>query len=196
MSRRLSVVLKILYLVFNAGYNASEGKNLLRSELCDEGLHLARLLCKAMPAEPEAHGLLALMLAQHSRSPARCGTDGGMILLADQDRGKWDQGKIEEASQTLLSTLAMGRSGAYQLQAAIACLHTEAQRYEDTDWLQILLLYDSLLFVQPSPVIGLNRAVALSMARGTAIEFQAVEAIAREGELAIDRGGTRCATNG
>jgi RNA polymerase sigma-70 factor (ECF subfamily) len=165
LPERVPGVLGVLYLVFNEGYSATSGP-LIRIELCDEAIRLGRILQALMPDEPEAAGLLALMLLQHSRREARTATAGEVVLLEDQDRARWDRDMIDGGLSLLDATLARRRPGPYQLQAAIAALHARAPRPEDTDWPQIAALYGRLAEMAPSPVVELNRAVAIAMADG------------------------------
>jgi RNA polymerase sigma-70 factor (ECF subfamily) len=165
LPERVPAVLAVLYLVFNEGYAATGGP-LLRRELCDEAIRLARVVNELLPDQPEVPGLLGLMLLQHSRRDARTSTDGELVLLEDQDRARWDRAMIDEGLALLERAMALGRPGPYQVQAAIAALHTQAPRPEDTDWPQIAALYGSLLRMSPSPVVALNRAVAVAMADG------------------------------
>ncbi|MDP9936557.1 RNA polymerase sigma factor (sigma-70 family) [Paenarthrobacter nicotinovorans] len=164
---RLGVVLHVLYLIFNEGYAASSGASLQREELTTEAIRLARLLVAAAP-EPEATGLLALMLLTDSRRSARTLGDGTPVPLAEQDRNLWNRAQIDEGIALLSSVLGRGAAGPYQLQAAIAAVHAEAASNEETDWPQILALYTVLEAVAPSPVVTLNRAVALAMVKGPA----------------------------
>jgi RNA polymerase sigma-70 factor, ECF subfamily len=166
LPERLGTALAVLYLIFNEGYATTGGAGLVRVDLCDEAIRLGRLLAVLMPDEPEALGLLALMLFQDSRREARVGPDGELVLLEDQDRSTWNRDEIAEGLRVLDRALALGRPGPYQLQAAIAALHAEAERPERTDWPQIALLYAELGRLQPSPVVELNRAVAIAMAEG------------------------------
>jgi RNA polymerase sigma-70 factor (ECF subfamily) len=168
LPERLDGVLRVLYLVFNEGYDASSGDALIRRDLCREAIRLARVLAGLMPDEPEVLGLLALLLLHDARRDARVGPNGSLVLLADQDRLRWDRGEIAEGQALLEGALAVGRPGPYQLQAAIAAVHDEAPTAEETDWTQIALLYATLAKIEPSPVVELNRAVALSMLDGPA----------------------------
>jgi RNA polymerase sigma-70 factor, ECF subfamily len=163
---RIDTVLAVLYLVFNEGYAASAGAVPVRRDLCDEAIRLAKLLAVLMPDEPEALGLLALMLLHDSRRDARLAADGSLVLLEDQDRTLWDQARIAEGLRVLDRALALRRPGPYQLQAAIAALHARAAQPDDTDWAEIALLYGRLAALRPSPVVELNRAVAVAMAHG------------------------------
>ena len=165
-SERLAAVAAMIYLIFNEGYSATGGQAPLRAQLCDEAIRLARLLLKLFPAEPEIMGLLALLLLQHARAASRLDQDGAIVLLDDQDRGLWNQDAIAEGLALIDKAMRHRRTGAYQVQAAIAALHARAEKPEDTDWAQIDLLYAALEQLQPSPVVTLNRAVAVSKAKG------------------------------
>jgi RNA polymerase sigma-70 factor, ECF subfamily len=166
LPERLRSVLAVLYLVFNEGYAASAGDDLVRRDLCDEAIRLAKLLAVLMPDEPEALGLLALMLLQDSRRETRLDEAGELVLLADQDRSRWDRARIDEGLRVLARAIARRRPGPYQLQAAIAAVHARAGAAEQTDWAKIAELYAALAALEPSPVIELNRAVAIAMASG------------------------------
>ena len=180
---RLDGVLAVIYLVFNEGYVSSSGDSLLRGELCDEAIRLSRLLRQLMPDEPEVIGLLALMLLIDSRRQARTDAKGDLITLEEQDRTLWDRGRIDEGKELIERTLRMRRPGPYQLQAAIAAVHSESRRPDETDWTQIALLYGELLRLQPSPVIELNRAVAFTMAFGPEAGLKLLDEIDARGEL-------------
>jgi RNA polymerase sigma-70 factor (ECF subfamily) len=158
LPERLRSVLAVLYLVFNEGYSASSGPSYVRADLCDEAIRLAKLLAVLMPDEPEALGLLALMLLQDSRRAARLGPDGELVLLEHQDRALWDRSRIDEGLRVLARALALGAPGPYQLQAAIAAAHAE-----ERPWSEIAALYDQLVALEPSPVVRLNRAVAVAL---------------------------------
>jgi RNA polymerase sigma-70 factor, ECF subfamily len=175
LGERLDGVLAVLYLVFNEGYSASTGDDLLRGSLCDEAIWLTRVVDRLLPGEPEVLGLLALSLLQHSRREARTDEAGDLVLLEDQDRSRWDHEMIDEGVGVLDAAIALRAPGPYQLQAAIAALHAQAPRPEDTDWPQIASLYSALAATTPSPVIELNRAVAISMADGPAAALPIVE---------------------
>jgi RNA polymerase sigma-70 factor (ECF subfamily) len=174
---RLRAVLGVLYLVFNEGYSASGGEQLVRAELSEEAIRLARLLAVLMPDEAEALGLLALMLFQDSRRAARTGEGGEIVLLADQDRSLWDRGRIAEGERVLGRALSLRRAGPRQLEAAIAAVHSAAARAGDTDWQRIVALYADLSALAPSPVVELNRAVAVAMAQGPEQGLAIVERI-------------------
>jgi RNA polymerase sigma-70 factor (ECF subfamily) len=180
---RLDSVLHVLYLVFNEGYSATAGATLVRRELASEAIRLARVLASLMPSEPEVLGLLALLLLHDSRRDARQTTEGELVLLRDQDRSQWDTGRIAEGLHVLERASLLGPPGAYQLQAAIAGVHARARTADETDWQRIVQVYDLLLVVMPSPVVELNRAVAVSMASGPARALAIVEGLAERGEL-------------
>lgn len=177
LPERLRSVLGVLYLTFNEGYSATGGEALVRGELCDEAIRLGKLLAALMPDEPEVLGLLALMLLQDSRRRARSGDGGELVLLEDQDRSLWDQERIVEGRRVLTRALSRGLAGPYQLQAAIAAVHADAAEAADTDWPQIAALYGELVREFPSPVVELNRAVAVSLAYGPEEGLAIVERI-------------------
>jgi RNA polymerase sigma factor (sigma-70 family) len=178
---RLASVLEVIYLIFNEGYSATSGDDWLRPALCDDALRLGRTLSGLMPEEPDVQGLLALMEIQSSRNRARTGPDGEPVLLLEQDRSLWDQGAIQRGLDALARAEALGGlNRPYTLQAAIAACHARARTADATDWALIVILYDALLEVTPSPVIELNRAVAVSMASGPEEGLEAVDALAGE----------------
>lgn len=179
---RLDAVLRVVYLVFNEGYSASAGDSLTRHDLSSEAIRLGRLLIELLP-EPEAVGLLALMLLQDSRRAARSSATGDLILLEDQDRSLWNRDQIAEGSALVARALASGPAGPYTLQAAIAAVHAGASSPAATDWAEIVGLYDLLRQAAPSPVIELNRAVAVAMRDGPAAGLALIEAILKRGEL-------------
>ncbi|MEY9964847.1 RNA polymerase sigma-70 factor (ECF subfamily) [Streptacidiphilus sp. MAP12-16] len=166
LPERLRAVLDVVYLVFNEGYAASSGDALLREDLCSEAIRLARLLVALMPDEPEAVGLLALLLLTHSRRAARTAADGSIVLLSDQDRSQWDRALIGEGQALVRACLRRGMPGPYQIQAAINAVHSDDAIASNTKWEQILRLYDQLMVYAPTPVVALNRAVALAEVDG------------------------------
>ncbi|TFV65716.1 UNVERIFIED_ORG: RNA polymerase sigma factor [Bacillus sp. AZ43] len=174
---RLPAVLAVVYLVFTEGYAASSGDRLVREDLCAEAIRLGRLLAGLMPDEPEVAGLLALMLLTEARRPARTTPDGDLILLADQDRTHWDRALIAEGHDLVRACLRRNRPGPYQLQAAIQAVHTDAATPGDTDWRQVVALYDQLLAVSPSPVVAVHRAVAVAEVSGPAVALGLVDEI-------------------
>jgi RNA polymerase sigma-70 factor (ECF subfamily) len=180
---RLAGVLAVVYLIFNEGYAASGGDRLVRADLCDEAIRLGRLLTALMPDDAEAAGLLALMLLHDSRRGARMDDDGRFVALPDQDRARWDRPRIDEGIATLDRALRLRRSGPYQLQAAIAALHATAPSAEETDWRQIAALYGRLGYLTPSPVIEVNRAVAVGMADGPRAGLDVLERAAADPRL-------------
>jgi RNA polymerase sigma-70 factor, ECF subfamily len=181
---RLAGVLSVVYLIFNEGYDAAAGDRLVRGELCSEAIRLGRLLAELMPGDAEVQGLLALMLLHDARRGARVDDRGGFVPLDRQDRSRWDQGRVREGVRTLERALALRRPGPYQLQAAIAALHVQAPAPEDTDWPQIADLYGALARVAPSPVVELNRAVAVGFADGPEAGLALLEPLAAAGSLA------------
>ena len=183
LEARLESVLRVIYLVFNEGYLASSGDALTRHDLSTEAIRLAKLLVELLP-EPEAVGLLALMMLHESRRATRVSPEGDLVLLEDQDRGKWDRGQIADAVRLVEAALASRRFGPYTIQAAIAAVHAEAPDAPSTDWAQIVGLYDVLLDLQPSPVVELNRAVAVAMRDGPEAGLALVDGILTRGELA------------
>ncbi len=174
-AERLGAVAAMVYLVFNEGYSASGGDVAMRIPLCEEAIRLSRLLVRLFPSEPEIMGLTALLLLQHARARARFDADGAVVLLEDQDRGLWSAKMIAEGLALIDKAMRHGKPGPYQIQAAVAALHGRATRAEDTDWAQIDLLYGALEAMQPSPVITLNRAVAVSKARGPEAALAMIE---------------------
>jgi RNA polymerase sigma-70 factor (ECF subfamily) len=172
---RLASVLAVVYLVFTEGHTATSGEQLVREDLCAEAIRLGRLLVELMPDEPEARGLLALMLLTDARRAARAGADGELVLLADQDRSRWDRAQIAEGHDLVRACLRRNAPGPYQLQAAINAVHTDADSVGDTDWEQVLQLYDQLLAVTPTPVVALNRAVAVAETDGPAAALGIVD---------------------
>jgi RNA polymerase sigma-70 factor, ECF subfamily len=184
LAERLPAVLACVYLVFSEGYAASGRDDLIRHELCDEGIRLARLLAALLPDEPEVHGLLALVLLQDSRRGTRLGPEGELILLEDQDRAHWDRARIAEGQAELARAQGIGPAGPYRLQAAIAAVHAAAPTWEATDWSRIAALYAVLARRAPSPVVELNRAVAVAFAEGPAAGLAVIDAVADDPRLA------------
>jgi len=178
---RLGSVLTVVYLIYNEGYAASSGEELLRTDLALEALRLARLLADLMPDEPEAVGLLALLLLSESRRPARTRSDGSIVLLAEQDRNLWDRSLIDEGQVLVRACLRRNRPGPFQIQAAIAAVHSDAAKADDTDWGQILQLYDMLMMQAPTKVVALNRAVAVAEVHGES------DALSLLDEMDLDR---------
>ncbi len=169
---RLPFVLAVVYLIFNEGHTASAGDDLGRQELCAEAIRLARLLAGLMPDEPEVLGLLALLLLTEARRPARTSPDGALVLLADQDRSRWDHAMITEGKDLVRACLRRNHPGPYQLQAATNAVHSDAPTAAQTDWAQILALYDQLTAIMPTPVVALNRCVAVAETRGPAAALE------------------------
>lgn len=183
LPERLDGVLHVLYLVFNEGYAATSGDSLVRRELSAEAIRLTRVVASLLPGEPEALGLLALMLLHDARRETRVGADGELVLLEDQDRSRWDSPRIAEGQALLERALPMNRPGPYQVQAAIASLHDEAGTSADTDWAEIASLYASLMRMNPSPVVELNMAVAVAMRDGPATGLAMLDGISASGAL-------------
>ncbi len=183
LTARLSSVLEVIYLIFNEGYSATTGGDWMRPALCEDGLRLGRILAELAPHEPEVHGLVALMEIQASRSRARTGPAGEPVLLNDQNRAHWDQLLITRGLAALKRAEQLGSLGPYALQAAISACHARARTPEQTDWSRIVTLYQTLAIVMPSPVVELNRAVAVSMAQGPAAALELVDALTTEPSL-------------
>ena len=179
-SERLAAVAAMIYLIFNEGYSASGDTAEIRAPLCEEAIRLARLLLRLFPSEPEIMGLTALLLLQHARAEARFDSEGAVILLDDQDRSRWNQKMIAEGLALIDKAMRHHKSGPYQVQAAIAALHARAEKPEDTDWKQIDLLYGTLERLQPSPVVTLNRAVAVAKVRGPVAALDMIEPLATQ----------------
>lgn len=182
LPERLGSVLRVIYLVFNEGYSASAGSMLTRTDLSSEAIRLGRMLIDLLP-EPEALGLLAMMLLHESRRPARTSSNGDLILLSDQDRSLWNKELIKEGIELVNRALSSRRFGPYTVQAAIAAVHAEAPTADETDWAQIVGLYDVLFRFEPSPVIELNRAVAVAMRDGPEEGLKLIDAILKRGDL-------------
>jgi RNA polymerase sigma-70 factor (ECF subfamily) len=180
---RLSGVLAVIYLIFNEGYAATAGPALVRDDLCTEAVRLGRVLARLMPDEPEALGLLALMLLTQARRPARTTATGDLVRLADQDRGLWDRKLIGEGQALVRGCLARNQPGPYQIQAAINAVHTDAPTAAETDWGQILTLYDQLEAIAPTPVVALNRVVALAEVQGPDAGLARLAGLGRDGQL-------------
>ena len=180
---RLSAVRAVIYLIFNEGYAASAGAHLIRNDLCAEAIRLGRVLCELLPDEPENQGLLALMLLQDSRRRARVNDQGELVTLEDQDRSLWDASEIGAGVQLVQDALRLRRVGSYQLQAAIAAVHAEAQTAAETDWRQIVALYEELLRITSSPVVALNHAAAVAMSEGAERGLSLVDAVGTDGAL-------------
>ena len=181
LPERLKPVLAVVYLIFNEGYAASSGDRLVREDLCAEAIRLGRLLAELMPDEPEVMGLLALMLLTESRRETRTTPDGDLVLLTDQDRGRWDRELIAEGQAIVRASLRRNQPGPYQLQAAINAVHSDAPSAAETDWLQILQLYDQLMAMEPSPVVALNRSVAVAEVEGPDAALVLVDELPLEG---------------
>jgi len=180
---RLDAVLHVIYLIFNEGYAATAGDRLIRQELCAEAIRLGGVLRALVPDEPEIEGLVALMALHDARRETRLDGAGELVLLADQDRSRWDHAQIEEAAALVERALSRRRVGPYQLEAAIAAVHATAASTDATDWIELAALYGVLACIAPSPVVMLNRAVAVSMADGAGAGLALVEELAEQGEL-------------
>jgi RNA polymerase sigma-70 factor, ECF subfamily len=181
---RLNAVLRVVYLVFTEGHTATSGETLVRGELCDQAIRLARALAALLPGQPEVTGLLALLLLTDARRDARVGSDGGLVLLDEQDRGRWDLALIAEGEALLEQALRQGRPGPYQLHAAIAACHSGASEPAATDWREIALLYGELIRYEPTPVVEANRAVAVAMSEGPAAGLVILDAVGTDPRLA------------
>jgi RNA polymerase sigma-70 factor (ECF subfamily) len=185
LPERLDAVLRVLYLIFNEGYSATEGEALIRQELAAEAIRLARVLVGLLPDEPEALGLLALLLLHDARRAARTSSSGELVLLDEQDRARWDRAEIDEGVALLDRALGAGRGGPYQVQAAIAALHDTAPTPAETDWREIAALYGRLAALTPSPIVELNRAVAIAMADGPDTGLRLLDRIVEDERLAV-----------
>ena len=183
LPQRLASVQAVIYLIFNEGYSSTTGERLVRNDLCAEAIRLGRVLAELSPDEPENLGLLALMLLQDSRRSARVNDDGELVTLEQQDRAAWDQREIAEGLRLIERALLLGRAGPYQLQAAIAALHAEAKSADETDWAQITALYRELLRMNPSPIIALNHAAAVTMLEGPEAGLRLIDAAGSSGKL-------------
>jgi RNA polymerase sigma-70 factor (ECF subfamily) len=183
LDERLDAVMAVIYLVFNEGYAASSGERLLRTDLCSEAIRLARILVALMPAEVEPRGLLAMMLLHDARRDARIDARGELVLLEEQNRARWDRAQIAEGLALSEAAMGAGAYGPYTIQSAIAAVHSRAASAEATDWRAIAGLYAHLARIRPSPVVELNRAVAVAMADGPAAGLELIDAIAATGEL-------------
>lgn len=183
LSERLAAVQAVIYLIFNEGYAASAGESLVRNDLCAEAIRLGRVLCELLPDEPENPGLLALMLLQDSRRKARVNDRGELVTLEEQDRSLWDRKEIAEGVRLVERALALGAAGNYQIQAAIAAVHCEAETAAQTDWRQIIALYEELMRLSASPVVALNHAAAVAMADGYEAGLRLIEEIGAAGKL-------------
>jgi RNA polymerase sigma-70 factor (ECF subfamily) len=183
LSERLNAVMAVIYLIFNEGYSATSGTSLIRRDLCHEAIRLCRILSQLMPEEPEVTGLLALMLLQDSRRETRVSATGELVTLEEQDRSRWDRPEIEEGTRLVEASLRQRRVGPYQLQAAIAAVHANAASSEATDWTEIAALYRELITILPTPVIALNRAVAIAMSDGWNKGLSLIDELGTSGEL-------------
>jgi len=180
---RLAAVQAVIYLIFNEGYAASAGQSLIRNDLCAEAIRLGRVLCELLPDEPENLGLLALMLLQDSRRDARVNDQGELVTLEEQDRSLWNAAEIEEGVNLIQKALRLRRVGSYQLQAAIAAVHAEAKTADETDWRQIVALYEELMRITSSPIVALNHAAAVAMAEGFEKGLALMDAVGADGAL-------------
>ena len=184
LPQRVDAVLSVVYLIFNEGYRSSQGAELVQAALCDEAIHLGKMLLQLLPKETEVIGLLALMYFHHARYPARLGHSGHFVSLQEQDRSLWDRQCVKYGDELLHKALMMGRIGPYQIQAAISAIHDHADSYADTDWSQIALLYQKLYELQPTPVVTLNQAVAISYAKGAEHGLKLLEGMPQLKEMA------------